>query len=323
MTTRVCMVGYGAIAGFHAKILQAEGVAIDTVVGRRPDETARFAGQFGARRHTTDLDVALAEGDFDAVVVASPNAVHAGQTRRALLAGKHVLSELPLAMSYSEAAELVELAERQGRVLMVCHTSRFLPGLAEVRRRVEEGSLHLLHVVGHVFMHRIVDVGWTGRQRSWTDSAIWHHGGHVVDCCLWLLGVTSPSQLSVQCNVAPPDPRTGTTLDFDVSVRTTTGQLASASLSYNARLGGTEYLIVGEEDTFRYCEGLLVGPEGVLMELEPRENGDEGLGWEFQDREFLAAIREGRAPASSGADVLPHLAVLQQVQDELDSISGT
>jgi 2-hydroxy-4-carboxymuconate semialdehyde hemiacetal dehydrogenase len=322
VSIRYCLIGYGAIAAHHASILNAQGAKPDTVVGRLPDDSARFAAEHGFLHHTTDLDAVLATGDFDAVVVTSPNTLHYDQTRRSLLAGRHVLTELPLAMSYPEAVELVRLASERDRTLMVAHSSRFNPALVEVRRLIDEGSLHIRHLSVRSFTHRLTNVGWTGRQRSWTDSVVWHHGGHVVDCCLWLLGVTEPGRVTAQSNLASPDPRTGTPLDFDALLRTADGRLGCASLTYRTRSSGSEseYLIVGDEDSLHY-NGVLRDSSGdVLIDARDPNGDDEVAAWREQDREFLAALREGRAPASSGADVLPHLAVLQQIEDGADRI---
>ncbi len=316
---RYCLIGYGAISAHHARILSDEGAIAAWVVGRVAEDTAVFASERGIPRHTTSLDYALAAGDFDAVVVTSPNALHYEHVRQSLLAGKHVLSELPLATSYGEAVELVDLADRRGLTLMVAHSGRFNPALVEARRRISEGELHVRHIVARGLMHRLTNIGWTGRRRSWTDSVIWHHGGHVVDCCLWMLGVTSPEEVTSRGLVAPTDPRTATPLNFGAVIRTSAGEIVSAAMSYTARFGGTEYLIIGDEDTLHYADGVLRGSTGVVMTVDGQDSGNQLAAWAAQDREFLSALREGRPPASSGRDVLPHLAVLQQVQDDLAS----
>jgi len=312
MPVRILMVGYGAISEHHARILRADGAILETVVGRLPSETARFAAEHGFRHHGTDLDAALKAWDCDAAVVASPHAMHYEQTRLALLAGKHVLCEIPLSLSYAEGLALVALAKRQNRTLMVAHSYRFNPGLVAVRQRVGDGSLHIRHVIARSVVSRLTNVGWTGRQRSWTDDVLWHQGCHLVDCCLWLLGA---QEVEVQGSRAEVDPRTGTSLDADVLLRTASGQLANISLSYNARTQTSEFLIIGEEDTFHYTGGVLRNSTEVLLQAEGLSRGSQIPAWEAQDREFLAALREGRAPSMSGADALGALSVLQQVQD--------
>ena len=309
MSPSFCFVGAGAIAGVHAEILAAEGAVLDSVVGRLPEPTAEFAEKFGFCHHTTDLDAALARDGVDAVLIASPSELHYDQTLRALAAGKHVLAEIPLAMSHAAGARLVEEANHRGLRLMVCHSQRFIPALAAARRRVAEGALRVHHLIARFGIHRRENVGWTGRRRSWADNLLWHHGCHLVDFSLWFVGA---EEVSVLGQVAPPDADTGIPQDLDILLRTPSNQLISLSLSYNTHLAMDEYVIVGAEESLRFQRGCQVEPEGAGS----AEGADQyQLAWEAQDREFLAAIAEGRAPDCSGAEALPALAVLQEVQD--------
>jgi 2-hydroxy-4-carboxymuconate semialdehyde hemiacetal dehydrogenase len=167
-----------------------------------------------------------------------------------------------------------------------------------------------------MLMFRLVNIGWTGRKRSWTDSILWHQGGHLVDCCLWMFGT---DQVSVQSNLASPDVRTGTPLDVDVLLRSRAGQMANVTLSYLFRGGApeSEYAFICEEEAFQYRKGVLRNSAGVVMEEAP--GGDYLVpSWEAQDREFLAALHERRMPKMSGADALLTLSVLQQIQDGLE-----
>jgi 2-hydroxy-4-carboxymuconate semialdehyde hemiacetal dehydrogenase len=195
---------------------------------------------------------------------------------------------------------------------MVCHSQRFIPSLAAERRRVAEGALRVHHLMGRHGVLRRDNVGWTGRRRSWTDDLLWHHGGHLVDFSLWFLGAERAEVLG---QVARPDPRTGIPQDLDLLLKTPADQLVCLSLSYNTHLDLDEYLIVGEEDSLRFDHGRLTGPEGVRDDPSARGADHNRLSWEAQDREFLAALREGRPASPSGAEVLPALAILQQVED--------
>ena len=310
MSPVFCFVGAGAIAGVHAEILAAEGAVLDSIVGRLPDSTAEFADRYGFAHHTTDLDAALARSGVDAVVIASPSECHYDQTMRALAAGKHVLAEIPLAMSHAEGARLVEAARQADLRLMVCHTQRFIPALAAARRRVAEGTLRIHHLIGRFGIFRRENVGWTGRRRSWSDNLLWHHGCHLVDFSLWLLGAEA---VAVQGQVAPPDAHTGIPQDLDILLRTTSNQLISLSLSYNVHMAMDEYVMVGAEESLHIRRGHLVSANGPGE--APDHSDAYGPAWEAQDREFLAALRERRAPDCSGAEALPALAVLQQMQD--------
>jgi len=313
MNIPICIIGYGGIAKYHAEIVRKAGAVLDTVVGRVEKDAAGFASEFGFRHHSTDLADALARSDCRAVIVTSPNDLHYMHTRQALLAGRDVLCEIPLAMSYAQGVELVDLAKRHGRTLMVAHSMRFQPALDWLHDRIASGRLHLRHALARMLMFRLVNIGWTGRQRSWTDSILWHQGGHLVDTCMWMLG---SDPLSVQGNLAPADPRTGTPLDVDVLLRSSSGQAANISLSYLYKGGkpNSEYVFICEEDAFDYRQGVLRNSTGVVMEEAP--GGDYLVpSWEAQDREFLSALEECRTPKMTGSDALFTLRILQAVQD--------
>lgn len=105
----LCIVGYGTIAKAHTRALRDEGVALDTVVGRVAERAAEFAAEQGYARSTTDLAAALARPEIDIVAICSPSEAHAAQAEQALRADKHVLVEIPLAMSYAEGRFLAAL----------------------------------------------------------------------------------------------------------------------------------------------------------------------------------------------------------------------
>jgi 2-hydroxy-4-carboxymuconate semialdehyde hemiacetal dehydrogenase len=205
---KVAILGYGAIAREHALSLRRigagsidVGISLSAVMGRLPSPTHAFADEFGATLATTDLDELLANPDIAAVIVCSPTDRHAEQTERALSAGKHVLCEIPLATSLAETDRLIDLAERSGLRLMVCHTQRFAAPLIEARRMIASGEVRPRAMVSRYLLDKRENVGWTGRRRSWTDNLLWHHGCHAVDAALWLLGM-SPRGLRRQTRVS-------------------------------------------------------------------------------------------------------------------------
>jgi 2-hydroxy-4-carboxymuconate semialdehyde hemiacetal dehydrogenase len=312
MTLRLSMVGSGAIARVHAGIFGREGVGFETVIGRVAEDTAAFAAEFGFTR--SGIDWGLLEGDAsEAVVITSPSDLHYAHVKRALLAGKHVLAEIPLAMSLAEGRELAELAQRQGKCLMVAHSRRFIAAMAALRARVVGGSLRVHHLVARWGIPRRQNVGWTGRPRSWKDSLLWHHGCHMVDFALWFLQAT---EVEVLAQVSRPDRRSGIPMDIDILLRTPTDQMVALSLSFNPHMRFEEYLVVGEEETLRFDQGRFYGPTGPREDLERDAATYREASWEAQDREFLASLRERRPPAVGGPDVLPTLAVLQRIQDQ-------
>ncbi len=90
---------------------------------------------------TTDFNTVIADGDIDAVVIATPVSTHAPLAQAALEAGKHVFVEKPMASNKEEAMQLIELAERRQRVLMVGHTFEFSPPVLKIKEVIERGDL--------------------------------------------------------------------------------------------------------------------------------------------------------------------------------------
>ena len=111
------------------------------VVAEQRDERLQYVRRsYPTVRRFAD-DRKLLECDIDAVVIATPIQTHFELAREALLAGKHILVEKPLATNVADAAELVRLAAAEDRILMVGHTFLYNPAVRELRRLVQEGEL--------------------------------------------------------------------------------------------------------------------------------------------------------------------------------------
>lgn len=320
---KIGFLGYGSIARSHARAIAAlraagDDLQIRGVMGRLAEPTAAFAAEFGAPLATTDLDELLADPALDAVIICSPSDAHAAQAERALRAGKHVLCEIPLALSLAETDRLTALADAADRRLMVCHTQRYYPALIEARRQIAAGELHPHALVSRYMFGRRENVNWQGRQRSWTDNLLWHHGCHAVDAALWLLGAADSGEIvETTAQVALPGGALGIPMDLTLTMRTARDQLATVAMSYNIGFPVHDYLIIGEERTLLYDDGALRDGERVLVGKAEREGIEAPI--PRQDAEFFAAIREGRESALSGRAVRPAMAALQAAQDSLDA----
>lgn len=119
-------------------VAATEGVSCQAVYSRGYETGAALAGAFGVEAAYTDLEAFLADPRLDAVYIASPNSLHAGQARRALEHGKHVLLEKPFTPTLGEARELFDLAERQGRFLLEAITTQSLPNFRLLRDLLPE-----------------------------------------------------------------------------------------------------------------------------------------------------------------------------------------
>lgn len=313
----IVLCGAGAIAHEHAhaiRALQAHPSHCDLylygVATPRPGAAASFAVEHGIPHNAVSLLRYLGDPEVDAIIICSPSAMHAPQTAAALHAGKHVLCEIPLALSLTEARELGELATAQNLTLMVAHTLRYRPALVAARHQIAQQETMPASIIARYLFWRRENRGWTGRQRSWTDNLLWHHGGHAVDTCLWLLGTDAAEVVSA---VAPADPELGVPLDLGIVLRTPGGSLATIALSYSSHLAIHDYVVTGPGGT------LLATPEHLSGSPGPDVSPPDGIATVSpliaQDAEFFDVIRDGRLAAVSVDAVMPTLSVLQAVAD--------
>ncbi len=141
-------------------------------------------------RATTRVEE-IFRSDVDAVVIATPVKTHYRLAKEALLHGKHVLVEKPLTASVAEAEELVDLAERQQRVLMVGHTFEYSPAVNELRKLVQSGDLGKIYCVEAERLN-------LGLYRDDID-VIWDLAPHDISILLYLLG-ERPDRIKVQAH---------------------------------------------------------------------------------------------------------------------------
>ena len=312
----VCMIGHGMMGVWHSEALAAGDRYC--LVGRRPEPTAEFAARYGYRRWTTDPEEALADEAVDAVIVANPSELHAGTALRCLAHGKPTLVEIPIAMSYADAEQVVVEAERLGLTLGVVHPMRFRKERAALRERLASGAEHIRHIHGRFFIHRLKNVGATGYQRSWIDNLLWHHTTHLLDLGLWMLEVEGAPVRSVSSFMPAPDPGTGIPMEVVLLVETEADQSLLCSGSYYSRERLYDTMIVTDLDSYRLqiMDHTLTTGAGTQTVDSEQENCARCT------VDFVTALAQGRPPAVPGRAVLPTMGLLQDVQDRWDGIHG-
>ncbi|MCU1570902.1 MAG: Gfo/Idh/MocA family oxidoreductase [Naasia sp.] len=144
---RAAVVGTGFIGRVHVEAIRRLGAQVVGLLGSAPGRAQPVADELGVPRVYRDLAELLGDDAVDVVHIASPNHAHFDQAKQALLAGKHVVCEKPLAMSSAETAELAGLARASGRVAAVNYNARFYPQVTEARSRVLRGDLGDLRLI--------------------------------------------------------------------------------------------------------------------------------------------------------------------------------
>jgi 2-hydroxy-4-carboxymuconate semialdehyde hemiacetal dehydrogenase len=310
----VVIAGEGAIARRHMAALgRIDDVEVVGVAGGDATGTAAFAAEFGIPRHGTDLGDALDDPGVDAAILASPTPLHAAQAIAVMEAGKHVLIEIPMADSLADSEAVVAAQQRTGVTAMVCHTRRFNPSHQWVHRRIDSGELTLQHLVASTFFLRRENKNALGQPRSWTDHLLWHHACHTVDLFLHQTGQAPASAWAQQ---GPPHPELGIAMDMTVGLKAPSGALCTLALSFNNDGPfGTTFRYIGDTGTYiaRYDD--LVDGHDKPIDVSGVDVSLDGI--ENQDREFFAAVREGREPAASVARCLPTMRALHRLEQSL------
>jgi 2-hydroxy-4-carboxymuconate semialdehyde hemiacetal dehydrogenase len=310
---RIGMLGDGAIAAEHAKVFAALGCEIRVIMAPDPASAENFARRHGVSRWTCDAAEATMAADVDAIVVATPNAEHASQTLAALAARKHVLCEIPLAMSLADARRISAAAEAAGLVCMVCHTQRFWSPVRRMADGVRQGEIRSCQVGIARGMNRRENIGWTGRKRAWVDDILWHHGAHAVDTAALLLG---EEITTIVGHAGVRHPETGKPLDVALSLATASGRIGSILLSYNSLIPINDILLVAEEDAFQYSAGKLRDSAGRVL-MQGAEAEMQWLAMQAQNRQFIDGIMQGSPIETGPARVLPVYATLQAAASHL------
>ncbi|MFH7525419.1 oxidoreductase [Aeromonas sp. A5] len=187
-TLNAALVGYG-FAGktFHAPFLgTTPGLRLSWVVSR---DAAKVQADLPDCR-VGSLEEVLSDNTVDLVVIATPNDTHAPLARQALLAGKHVVIDKPFALDLAEAKALVELAEKQQRLLSIFHNRRWDGDFLTVRRLLAEGTLGQIAQFESHFDRYRPEVRQRWREAGGPGSGLWFDlGPHVLDQALQLFGL--------------------------------------------------------------------------------------------------------------------------------------
>ncbi len=313
---RIAVAGAGAFGTKHLDALAAiEGVTVTSVVSRRLEQAEQVARKYDVGHATTDLDEVLRRDDVDAVILATPTQLHAQQSIAAMRAGKHVQVEIPLADSWADALQVNDVQQETGLVCMVGHTRRFNPSHQWIHRRIGAGELSIQQMDVQTYFFRRTNMNALGQPRSWTDNLLWHHSAHTVDLFVYQTGEDVEIANAVQ---GPVHPELGIAMDMSIQLRTPAGRICTLSLSFNNDGPlGTFFRYICDNGTYiaRYDD--LVTGKDEPVDVSHVDVSTNGI--ELQDREFVAAIREGREPNASVASVLPCYRVLGELDAQLAS----
>lgn len=315
---KIAFAGTGYINKVHARAAQKCGVELAAVVNHKTESMAAFAEEFGISRQYSTVEDMLRDSGIDALVVSTPNYLHAPQTIAALNAGLHVLVEKPMAMNAQEAEQMCKAADRSGRLLMVAHCWRFDPDVLWLKEQSQRLG-KIIRTKGYGVHVHWGPSGWFAQKEFAGGGAMADMGIHALDTARFLLG--DPKPVSVYAKI-------GTYYkDFDVD---DTGiilvEWENGATSYiesgwwQPHADGPEaatqlYGTVGFGQLFPTRLEVPNLQEQKLDVIEsglafPRENHAPQRLYDDQFRYFLACIERNQTPNPGGLEGLVNMKVV-------------
>ncbi len=310
MNMKVGLIGAGGWGKNLAQSLYELG-ALGAIAEIRP-ETRDELQSLCATVYSDHL--ALLESDLPAVVIATPAATHYALAKEALLSGKHVFVEKPLALSSKEAEELVGMAKDRGRILMVGHLLLYQPAIRFIKDFLDSGNL------GEVwsFHHERLNIG---RVRS-VENALWSLGSHDVAVLLFLVGRYPERIQAWGHSVLQPHVED----DVHLYLSFSGGLQAHIHSSWHWPEKRRRLTIIGSKGMLVFDEvaqTVVFHRKYVTPDLVHHDEGSEIL---FQSKKealklelqhFLECLREGKRPLSDGRSAVAVVKILEEATRQL------
>ncbi len=313
---KICVAGQGAFGVKHLEaISKIDGIEVVSLAGGNLSATEEVARKFGIPHWTTHLSESLAQPGVVASILTTPTQMHADQGEQCMRAGKHVMIEIPIADNLKDSERLVRVQKETGLIAMGGHTRRFNPSHQWIRKRILSGELKIQAMDVQTFFFRRTNMNAAGKPRSWTDHLLWHHACHTVDLFQYQTGEIAHRANALQ---GPMHPELKIAMDMSVQLKTPSGAICTLALSFNNKGPlGTFFRYICDNGTYiaRYDD--LVDGEQNPIDLSKVDVSMNGI--ELQDREFFAAIREGREPNASVAQCLTAMRTLDRLEKSLEA----
>lgn len=312
---RFAVVGCGGISSSHfigiERAPEAELAAVCDADGARAEE---YGAQYGVRAYS-DYRQLLEDPDIEVVCLCTPSGLHAEQTIQAAEAGKHVVSEKPLAIRLQDAERMIEACDKSGVKLTTIFPRRMSPSSRFVKKLLEDGQLGKLSLCsGYVKFYRdqayYDSAGWRGTWAMDGGGAMMNQGIHTVDLLQWFAGPVR-SLHGYASNVLRDIEVEDTAV---VSLQFQSGALGSIEATTTAYkqpdhrvvLHGDKGTVVLTGDTITTLD--LVGESISIPEFEPFQVVPDGHATQLRD--MALAVLHDRQPAVTGRDAKHSLEII-------------
>ncbi|TDW24540.1 Gfo/Idh/MocA family protein [Kribbella kalugense] len=307
---RFALIGAGAIGTVHARLIEALGSEADlvAVVDQNLERAGKLVEQHGGKAYATPAAAYAAE-ELDAAAICLPSALHADAAVEALQAGKHVIIEKPVDITLAAADRVIEAQRSTGLTVSVISQRRFQPPVAQIRAAIDSGALgRVTSGIAESAFFRPQSYydgdDWRGTLAIDGGGALMNQGIHALDLLVWMLG--RPVQVSAQTGRLAHEgieveDLAGASILFESGA---IGLMLASTAAYPGRpvrltIHGDQGTAVLDDDQLAYfatAEGAL--PEATLLD-GPADWGPVELAHLAQYRDFIAAVRDGRAPSVS------------------------
>jgi predicted dehydrogenase len=195
---RIAIAGAGYIADIHARAVKDNGGEVVAVIEKFPEIGAKFARRFRIKRRYENVEEALADVELDALVIGTPNYLHAPQALAALQAGVAVMVEKPMALNAAECQAMAEASQKSGAPLMVAHCWRFDQDVLWLKEQAPRLG-NILRTKGYGVHTNWGPAGWFTQKQFAGGGAMADVGIHAIDTARFLLG--DPQPLSVYARI--------------------------------------------------------------------------------------------------------------------------
>jgi predicted dehydrogenase len=296
------------------------------VCDARPAKLDAMSRRYPAVATTQSYDEILEDREIEAVVLATPVSTHYPLAAAALASGKHVFVEKPLAGSALQAAELIDLADERGLVLMPGHTFLYSPPVETIRQMILAGEL------GEIYFISTSRVNLGLHQSD--VSVVWDLGPHDFSILHYWLGETPSYVSALTRGCVMPDTADVAFVNLEFPSKTVAhvelSWLAPSKLRRTTIVGSRKMIVYDDtsnEPVRVFDSGVELPDPGSFGEhrmsyrtgdiVSPRISASEPLLAEMED--FCTAIRTGRTPRSSAALGYEVVRIMESVDASLDN----
>lgn len=318
MSLKFALSGAGYIANVHAQAIQANNAELNWVVEKYAEKAKPFMEKYKIKQRFETIEELVENSDVDALIIGTPNVLHASQTITALNAGINVLVEKPMAVNAVLAQQMVDASIRNGKILMVGHCWRFDPDVLWLKARVENLG-KIIRTKSYGVHTNWGPAGWFTQTALSGGGALVDMGIHALDTTRFLIG--DPQPVSVYAHI-------GTYYkDFEVDdtgiiiVKWDNGVVSYIESGWwqphcDCPEAGTQlYGTQGYGQLFPTLLELPIHNENSVNSIKsgfdyPRKEHSPQSLYNTQMEHFIDCIQTGKAPITSGVEGLIDMRVV-------------